>query len=113
MARNACCGPNGCVDSEPALVSLGSPAQIAEDFFAKAIEKELGSKQLLRITITSFLDAYNFDVRRVMKCCTHHVLPSGHIIPFCAYNVLYRNGHVLLPELSNALMIDNTVVKRS
>ena len=113
MARNACCGPNGCVDSEPALVSLESPARIAEDFFAKAIEKELGSKQLLRITITSFLDAYNFDVRRVMKCCTHHVLPSGHIIPFCAYNVLYRNGHVPLPELSNALMIDNTVVKRS
>jgi hypothetical protein len=113
MARNACCGPNGCVDSDPALVSLGSPARIAEDFFAKAIEKELGSKQLLRITITSFLDAYNFDVRRVMKCCTHHVLPSGHIIPFCAYNVLYRNGHVPLPELSNALMVENKVAQRS
>jgi hypothetical protein len=124
MARNACCGPNGCVDSDqadlgqtpaggPALVSLGSPARIAEDFFAKAIEKELGSKQLLRITITSFLDAYNFDVRRVMKCCTHHVLPSGHIIPFCAYNVLYRNGHVPLPELSNALVVENKVAQRS
>jgi hypothetical protein len=35
-----------------------------------------------------------------MKCCTHHVLPSGHIIPFCAYNVLYRDGHVPLPELT-------------
>jgi uncharacterized radical SAM superfamily Fe-S cluster-containing enzyme len=46
-----------------------------------------------------YLDAYNFDVRRVMKCCNHHILPSGHIIPFCAYNVLYRNGHVPLPEL--------------
>jgi len=42
---------------------------------------------------------YNFDVRRVMKCCTHHILPSGHVIPFCAYNVLYRDGHVRLPEL--------------
>ena len=52
-----------------------------------------------RITVTSFLDAYNFDVRRVMKCCTHHVLPSGHVIPFCAYNVLYRDGHVPLPAL--------------
>jgi hypothetical protein len=48
-----------------------------------------------------------------MKCCTHHVLPSGHIIPFCAYNVLYRNGHVPLPELSNALMVENKVAKRS
>ena len=107
LARNACCGPGGCVEQEdataqePALVSLGSRQKLADDFFAKAIEKELGSKQLLRITITSFLDAYNFDVRRVMKCCTHHVLPSGHIIPFCAYNVLYRNGHVPLPNLNH------------
>jgi uncharacterized radical SAM superfamily Fe-S cluster-containing enzyme len=106
LARNACCGPGGCVEQEdataqePALVSLGSRQKLADDFFAKAIEKELGSKQLLRITITSFLDAYNFDVRRVMKCCTHHVLPSGHIIPFCAFNVLYRNGHVPLPNLN-------------
>lgn len=105
LARNACCGPGGCVEQEESssenlpIISLGSPTKLAEDFFAKAIEKELGSKQLLRITITSFLDAYNFDVRRVMKCCTHHVLPSGHIIPFCAYNVLYRNGHVPLPSL--------------
>jgi hypothetical protein len=29
----------------------------------------------------------------------HHVLPSGHVIPFCAYNVLYREGHVPLPTL--------------
>ena len=123
LARNACCGPNGCVDSSdgasdeasdesnsgPALVSLGNRKQLADDFFAKAIEKELGSKQLLRITITSFLDAYNFDVRRVMKCCTHHVLPSGHIIPFCAYNVLYRNGHVPLPELIKPLVIGRPI----
>jgi len=111
LARNNCCGPNGCTtplnnDSPQSPNPLSgltvlnqSPEKLAEEFFAKAIEKQLGSKQLLRITITSFLDAYNFDVRRVMKCCTHHVLPSGHIIPFCAYNVLYRNGHVPLPEL--------------
>jgi hypothetical protein len=54
---------------------------------------------VFRITITSFLDAYNFDLRRLMKCCIHHVLPSGHVIPFCAYNVLYREGHVPLPTL--------------
>ena len=57
---------------------------------------------MFRITITSFLDAYNFDVRRLMKCCIHHVLPSGHVIPFCAYNVLYREGHVVLPALRDA-----------
>ena len=73
------------------------------EFFAKAIAEQLGAEDLFRITITSFLDAYNFDVRRVMKCCTHHVLPSGHVIPFCAYNVLYREGHVALPALNEAV----------
>jgi len=45
------------------------------------------------------MDAYNFDVRQLMKSCVHHLLPSGHIIPFSAYNVLYRDGHVPLPPL--------------
>ena len=64
---------------------------------------------MFRITITSFLDAYNFDVRRLMKCCIHHVLPSGHVIPFCAYNVLYREGHVVLPALREAGVVDDAV----
>ncbi len=102
LARQNCCGPTGCCDEgEQPVMPVIKPSleKVSDTFFAQALAKELGAKQLLRITITSFLDAYNFDVRRVMKCCTHHVLPSGHIIPFCAYNVLYRNGHVPLPML--------------
>jgi hypothetical protein len=112
MAREACSG-SGCCASEPADVSesmlpvlesdcsSGEPVsgEIAS-FLASALAEKLGARDVLRITITSFLDAYNFDVRRVMKCCTHHVLPTGHIVPFCAYNVLYRDGTVPLPELS-------------
>jgi uncharacterized radical SAM superfamily Fe-S cluster-containing enzyme len=78
----------------------GEPA--LETFLAKLVEQAVGARDILRITITSFLDVYNFDLRRVMKCCTHHVLPSGHVIPFCAYNVLYRDGTAKLPLLSNA-----------
>ncbi len=37
-----------------------------------------------------------------MKCCLAHILPSGHIVPFCAYNTLYRDGFVPLPPLANA-----------
>jgi uncharacterized radical SAM superfamily Fe-S cluster-containing enzyme len=122
LARQNCCGPSGCCEpageSSLPVVSLegnatasqagnnsseGDLTKVSDSFFAQALAKQLGAKQLLRITITSFLDAYNFDVRRVMKCCTHHVLPTGHIIPFCAYNVLYRNGHVPLPKLNDAL----------
>lgn len=83
--------------------SDGKTESAAEEFFRKAISQELGAEDIFRITITSFLDAYNFDVRRLMKCCTHHVLPSGHVIPFCAYNVLYREGHVPLPELRSVV----------
>ena len=121
LARNNCCGPAGCCDpsaegglssgtsSLPVLLNTADASYdaslssdhptIEERFFEQALQKQIGGEQLFRITITSFLDAYNFDVRRVMKCCTHHILPSGHIIPFCAYNVLYRNGHVPLPPL--------------
>ncbi len=121
LARQNCCGPSGCgpesssedcsPDSSP-LLSIGtvggrtegrdaSSELSAQSFFEQAIAHQIGAQQMLRITVTSFLDVYNFDVRRVMKCCTHHVLPSGHIIPFCAYNVLYRNGHVPLPPLKS------------
>ena len=84
-------------------LSVSPSSSPADDFFSKVLAQELGAESLFRITITSFLDAYNFDVRRLMKCCTHHVLPSGHVIPFCAYNVLYRDGHVPLPELVDAM----------
>ena len=84
---------------------MNSPA---EEFFARVVNQQLGAESLFRITITSFLDAYNFDVRRVMKCCTHHVLPSGHVIPFCAYNVLYRDGHVSLPQLTEAAALSGS-----
>ncbi len=104
------CGGDDCGCSSPSLVGLGKggsdPAngdpidEVAREFFSRALTESLDPNDVFRITITSFLDAYNFDVRRLMKCCTHHVLPSGHVIPFCAYNVLYRNGHVPLPELT-------------
>lgn len=75
--------------------------KLAQEFFSRALNEQLSPADVFRITITSFLDAYNFDVRRLMKCCIHHVLPSGHVIPFCAYNVLYRDGHAPLPTLRN------------
>tara|TARA_B100000029_G_scaffold510737_1_gene602937 strand:+ start:200 stop:1762 length:1563 start_codon:yes stop_codon:yes gene_type:complete len=121
LGRLGCCGPEGCSvpgpeDLEAAtalpvlagvpIVPAGADAgasplsdPLAVEFFTRALAEELDPSDVFRITITSFLDAYNFDVRRVMKCCIHHVLPSGHVIPFCAYNVLYREGHVPLPTL--------------
>jgi uncharacterized radical SAM superfamily Fe-S cluster-containing enzyme len=112
LGKLACCsGGCGTGPSEPeALARVGPPlanasgsegADLAQEFFLRALSEQLHPEDVFRITITSFLDAYNFDVRRLMKCCIHHVLPSGHVIPFCAYNVLYREGHVALPALTS------------
>ena len=108
-----CCGGATCDDS--AISRVIAPLAIAgngdhdhvalaaDEFFRRALAEDLSPADVFRITITSFLDAYNFDLRRLMKCCIHHVLPSGHVIPFCAYNVLYRDGHVLLPQLHDVV----------
>jgi len=90
---------HGAVHNRSSGKNGSSIETVANEFFAQALAEQLSPADVFRITITSFLDAYNFDVRRLMKCCVHHVLPSGHLIPFCAYNVLYREGHVPLPDL--------------
>lgn len=94
LAQAGCCGHVPEATTEE--------ARAGAEFFARALAENLASADVFRITITSFLDAFNFDVRRLMKCCIHHVLPGGHIIPFCAYNVLYREGHAALPALRQA-----------
>ncbi|HET6880403.1 MAG TPA: radical SAM protein [Pirellulales bacterium] len=94
--------------SNYARASSAGDEGLVGDFFARALAEQLSPADVFRITITSFLDAYNFDVRRLMKCCIHHVLPSGHVIPFCAYNVLYREGHVSLPLLMQPSSVART-----
>lgn len=56
-------------------------------------QKEHGAllyENMFRIVIIAFMDAWNFDVRSAKKCCVHHVLPDGKIMPFCSYNTLHR-----------------------
>ena len=86
------CGPGGCGPADPGL----------DEFMVKALAEKLTGSEVFRVTLTAFLDAHNFDTRRVMKCCLAHVLPSGHVVPFCAYNTLYRDGHLPLPPLVGA-----------
>lgn len=125
LGRLGCCAGGGCTPDSlslrerddsaalpilvaPSPTASGSPAEaLAQEFFSRALNEQLSPADVFRITITSFLDVYNFDVRRLMKCCIHHVLPSGHVIPFCAYNVLYRDGHVPLPPLRKIVPADD------
>ncbi len=92
------CGPGGC---GPTPNATATAKENLDEFMVKALAEKLGGSDVFRITLTAFLDVYNFDTRRVMKCCLAHLLPSGHMVPFCAYNTLYRDGHVPLPPLAD------------
>ena len=37
-----------------------------------------------------FQDPYNLDLERVQRCGIHYATPDGRIIPFCSYNIAYR-----------------------
>ncbi len=50
---------------------------------------------MLFLGIMHFMDLYNYDVTRVMRCNIHYGVPDGRLIPFCAFNVLnefYRDA---------------------
>ena len=38
------------------------------------------------VQVHGFMDEHTFDLKRVMKCCIHQLLPDGRAVPFCAYN---------------------------
>lgn len=52
---------------------------------------EYVSANSFRISVTSFVDAYNFDMKAMKKECVHVITPDLKKIPFSAYNMLYRN----------------------
>ena len=117
LISRQCCGNGGCGCSTDGLVQLGQPngkpassesaavipelGPVADEFFRRILAQDVSPADVFRITTTSFMDAYNFDVRQAMKDCVHFILPSGHIIPFSAYNLLYREGLVPLPRIAN------------
>jgi uncharacterized radical SAM superfamily Fe-S cluster-containing enzyme len=52
---------------------------------------QLGKESFFLVHVHGFMDEHTFDVKRLMKCCIHELLPDGRAVPFCAYNVLgYR-----------------------
>jgi len=47
-------------------------------------------RRLLLIGCMAFMDPYNFDVERAKRCVIHYVTPAQQLIPFCVYNIFYR-----------------------
>jgi hypothetical protein len=92
---------SGAARHDAGAARLAAPTGL-DEFIVKALAETLNGAEVFRITLTAFLDAHTFDTRRVMKCCLAHLLPTGHVVPFCAYNTLYRDGHVPLPPLADS-----------
>jgi 7,8-dihydro-6-hydroxymethylpterin dimethyltransferase len=48
-------------------------------------------KNIFRVLIVHFIDAYAFDIRSVKKTWIHIVRLDGRLIPFDTYNLFYRD----------------------
>lgn len=51
---------------------------------------QFATDHLFRISVTSFLDRYTFDLKALKKECVHVLTPDGRRIPFFAYNLFHR-----------------------
>lgn len=62
------------------------------DFFIKSKEQKMDyiDQNTFRISVSSFLDAYNFDMKSMQKECVHVITPDLRKIPFSAYNIIHR-----------------------
>jgi uncharacterized radical SAM superfamily Fe-S cluster-containing enzyme len=65
---------------------------IPEKFFLKSQKDKIEyvSENTFRISIVSFVDAYNFDMKSMKKECVHIITPDLKKIPFSAYNMIHR-----------------------
>jgi uncharacterized radical SAM superfamily Fe-S cluster-containing enzyme len=50
------------------------------------VELKRIEKNIKLIMVQSFMDTFNFDIKRLMKCCIHEITPEGKIVPICAFN---------------------------
>lgn len=48
------------------------------------------TRNMFRISVSSFVDIYNFDLRSIQKECVHVITPNLRRIPFSAYNLFHR-----------------------
>lgn len=65
---------------------------VPKNYFLKseAEKSKYIGENTFRISITSFLDAYNFDLKSMKKECVHIITPDLKKIPFSSYNILHR-----------------------
>jgi 7,8-dihydro-6-hydroxymethylpterin dimethyltransferase len=84
-----CCLKNG----EAARLLLELAPLIPRGFLTASLPEKVAmiSRSTFRISVSSFIDAHNFDPQSMRRECVHIVTPDLRRIPFSAYNMLHRN----------------------
>jgi uncharacterized radical SAM superfamily Fe-S cluster-containing enzyme len=79
IQQMACDSFDGCTCKRPqeAIPDLGT-LLVDTDFFS--------------IGYHGMMDAYSFDRERAARCCVHELTWDGRLIPFCLYNIKYRDS---------------------
>jgi uncharacterized radical SAM superfamily Fe-S cluster-containing enzyme len=72
LNSSECCGSDS---SASGMSCCGIPIDL------KGIERNIKL-----IMIQSFMDPFNFDIKKLLKCCIHEITPAGKIVPICAFN---------------------------
>lgn len=75
--------------------------------------QDLGYRNVFRVLIMEFIDAYGFDLRAVKKSCVHIAQPDGKIIPFDTFNLFYRDEKAQKLALLRTEIEQNRSVERS
>ena len=60
---------------------------------SQAEKIEYVTENTFRISISSFIDAYNFDMKSMKKECVHIITPDMKKIPFSSFNMIHRDGN--------------------
>lgn len=86
--ESACCG-NVC-DCLSFLKDFKKLLPLGKNLSLESNKPRYKIENTFRISVTSFIDRYNFDIRSMQKECVHILTPDLRKIPFSAYNMLYR-----------------------
>ena len=57
----------------------------------EAFSEVLSRSDFFSIGFHGMMDAYCLDLDRIKRCCVHELTSEGKLIPFCLYNIKYRD----------------------
>ena len=82
--------PTGCCSTINLLKDVRNIIPLSFAFKSKEEKLRYIDENTFRISISSFIDIYNFDLKSMQKECVHIITPDLKKIPFSSYNMFHR-----------------------